>query len=102
MPGGGHRFQWIGKPPLYWSIIFVATMAHIAVSLVLPFTLTRWARAVPDVHHPIELRMKGGHLYYLSPGMGWYMNNDIWITFALLAILALIMLIHRDKVERIS
>jgi hypothetical protein len=40
-----------------------------------------------------------GHLYYLSPGIGWYMNNDVLITFALLGILALIMFIHRDKIE---
>ncbi len=101
MPGGGHRYQWIGKPPLYWTILFVVTMGHIAVSLALSFTLTRWARSMPDASHPIELRMKGGHLYYLSTGMSWYMNNDIWITFGLLGILALIMIIHHDKIERV-
>jgi hypothetical protein len=102
MPGGSrHQWQWIGKPPVYWTVIFCAMMAQVAVSLVLSFTLRRWARFVPDASHPIELRMKGGHLYYLSPGMGWYMNNDVLITFGLLGILALIMFIHRNTIERV-
>lgn len=102
MPGSGaHRWQWIGKPPLYWIFIFCAMMVQIAVSLFLFFTLPLWARSLPDVSHPIELRMKGGHLYYLSRTMAWYMNNDVWITVALLGILALMMVIHHDRIERI-
>jgi hypothetical protein len=46
--------------------------------------------------------MKGGHLYYLSLGMGWYLNHYEWITFGLLGILALVMFIHRDKIERVA
>jgi len=99
MPGGGHRFYWIEKPPVYWTVTFCAMIANVAVTLVLSFTLARWAQLVPDASHPIELRMKGGHLYYLSPGIGWYMNNDVLITFGLLGILALITFIHRDKIE---
>lgn len=103
MPGvGAHRFQWIGKPPLYWTIIFCALMVHVPVSLVLFFTLSHWAQTVPDTSHPIELRVRGVHSYYLSHWLGWYMNNDIWITFALLGILALIIMIHHDKIEWIS
>jgi hypothetical protein len=99
--GGSHRWQWIGKPPLYWTVFLCAVFGNIATSLLLSFTLPRWARSIPDASHPVELRMKGGHLYYLSPEIGWYMNNDVWITFGLLGILALIMFIHRDKVERV-
>ncbi len=103
MPGGSrHRWQWIGKPPVYWTVLLCAMMAQVAVSLVLFSTLPRWARSVPDASHPIVLRMKGGHLYYLSPGMGCYMNNDVLITFGLLGILALIMFINRDKIERVG
>ncbi len=101
MPGGGHRFQWIGRPPLYWTIILVVMMGQIALSLALSFTLPRWAQSVPDASHPVQW-MESGHYYYLSPSTSWYMNNDIWITFALLGILAFIMIIHRDKIERIS
>jgi len=103
MPGRSrHQWQWIEKPPLYWTVLFCAMFGNIAMSLLLSSTLPRWARSMPDASHPVELRMKGGHLYYLSPGMSWYMNNDVWITFGLLGILALIMLIHRDKVERVD
>jgi len=30
-------------------------------------SLPRWSRSVADASHLSELRMKGGHLYYLSP-----------------------------------
>jgi len=101
MPGGGrYQWQWVDKP-LYWTVIAWTMMGHIAVSLVLFFSLPQWARSMPEASHPIELRMKGGHSYYLSPEMGWYINNDVWITFGLLGILALIMFIHRDRVRRV-
>jgi len=36
MPGAGaHRWQWIAKPPLYWTILLVLIMGHLAVSLLL-------------------------------------------------------------------
>jgi hypothetical protein len=93
MPGAtGHRWQWIGKPPLYWTVIAYAIMGNVAAGLALSFSLPRWAPSIPDASHPIELR-KGGHPFFLSRGMGWYLDNDIWITFALLAILVFIMFI---------
>ena len=71
MPGAGrYRWQWIGKPPLYWTVLLYAMFGNIAMSLLLFFTLPRWARSIPDATHPVELRMKGGHLYYFSRGIG--------------------------------
>ena len=64
-------------------------------------TISHWARSVPDSSHSYEFRMKFGQHYYVSARVGWYLNNDLWIFFGLLGILALIMLIHRDKIERI-
>ena len=101
MSGGGARFAWIGEPPLYWKILFFLTLAEFAVGWVLLATLSTWARSAPDASHPIELRMRGGHSYDLSPGVGWYLTNDLWIFFGLLGILALIMFIHRDRVRRV-
>ena len=102
MPGATrHRWQWIRKPPLYWTVLAYAMMGNVAAGLALSFPLSRWARSIPDASHPRELR-KGGHPFFVSRGMGWYLDNDIWVTFAPLATLAFIMLVHRDKIEKIS
>jgi hypothetical protein len=100
MPGvGGYR--WIGPPPVYWTAIFWIMMAEFVVSWILFVTLSRWAQSAPDASHSVELHMKGGHSYYLSPGVGWFLNHHLWIFFALFAMLFLIMFIHRDKIERV-
>ena len=102
MPGGErYWWTWIEKPPVYWAVIFCVAMAEFVVGWLLFETVPRWARSVPDASHPVELHMKGGHSYYLSPGLGWFLNNDLWIFFWLLGMLFLIMLLHRDKIERV-
>jgi hypothetical protein len=102
MPGAGrYQWQWIGKPPIYWTIIFGIAMVEFAVGWVLTATLPRWAAATPDAAHPVELRMKFGHIYYLGLRIGWFLNNDLWIFFGLLGLLALIMVLHHHKLERV-
>jgi hypothetical protein len=100
MQGGGRGYEWIGKVPWYWKILFYLSFAQFAVSWILLATISKWARSIPDSTHPVEFRMKFGHLYYLSPRLGWFMNNDLWIFFGLLGILFLILFIHRDRVRR--
>lgn len=103
MPGvGRYRWTWIEKPPLYWMVIFWAMMGEFIVSWVLFDTLPRWGKPVPDASHPVELHMKGGHSFYLSPGLGWFLKNDLWIFFAMLGILFLTMFVHRNKIERVE
>ncbi len=102
MPGGGrYQWQWIGKPPIYWTITFWITMAEFVVGWVMLVTLPRWGRATPDAAHPVEMRMKFGHIYYLSPEIGWFVKNGLWIFFGLSGFLPLIMLFHRDRLERV-
>jgi hypothetical protein len=99
MPGvrrGIFGWDWIGEPPLYWKIILYTAMAELAPALVLDATLSRWARSTPDALHPIALQSR-----YVSPGMAWYLNNYLWIFFGLFGILAITMLFHRDKIERV-
>ncbi len=101
MPGGGrHVWQWIGSPPRYWTVIFWIALAEFGVGWILLATVARWGRATPDAAHPVEIRMKFGHIYYASPEIGWFVKNDLWIFFGLLAILGLIMFLHRDRLER--
>ncbi len=102
MPGvGRYQWQWIGKPPVYWTVIFWITLAEFVIGWVLDSTLPRWARATPDSTHPVEMQMKFGHVYYLSPGIDWFVKNEMWVFFGLLGILILIMFFHRNKILRV-
>lgn len=102
MPGGGRGYEWTSKVPWYWKILFYLAFAQFAVGWILLATISKWARLIPDSEHTVEFRMKFGHVYYLSPHFGWYMNNERWIFFGLLGILALIVFIHRDRVRRVN
>jgi dipeptide/tripeptide permease len=99
MPGvrrGIFGWDWIGEPPLCWKIIFGVTIVQLVTGFILDATLPRWAQSTPDPQHPIEV-----HSHYLSPLLGWFVNNDLWIFFAMFGILALTMFLHRDKIQRI-
>ncbi len=100
MPGGGHRYDWTGEAPLYWKTLFFVTVTEFVAGFLLGITLPYWAHSAFDFAHPVELRMKGGRNYFLSPWLGWYMNNYLWIFLGLLAFLVLIMIIQRDKGRR--
>jgi hypothetical protein len=105
MPGGGrygYRWIWTEEPPLYYKVLLWITFGQFWVEWLTLMTLAHRARRMADASHPAELTMKGGRHYYLAPGIGWYLNNDLWIFFASLAILALITVIRRDRIERID
>ena len=102
LPGGGRgSFEWIGEPPLYWKIIFWVMVAQFSTGWILLASLPHWASSSPNPVHPVEIRMKGGHTYYLPPRLGWYLNNDLWIFFGLFLLRLLIMFIHREQVRRV-
>jgi hypothetical protein len=66
MPGGGrYQWQWIGKPPIYWTILSWITVAEFAVGWVLLFTLPHWGRAAPDAAHPVEMPRRFGRIFML-------------------------------------
>jgi hypothetical protein len=102
MPGGGrYQWQWIGKPPIYLTFGFWLVGVEFVVGWVMFVTLPQWGRTTSDAAHPVELRTKFGHVYYLSPEIAWFLKNDLWIFFTLLGLLLLILLFHRDKLERV-
>jgi hypothetical protein len=96
-----YRWIWREKPPWYFTAIFFLMMLEFALGWILFATLPKWASSLPDRAHPAALHMKGGHTYYLSPRLGWFLNNDLWIFFGLLGTLFLITFLHRDQIERI-
>ncbi len=80
---GGHRFDFVGKVPLVFSVIFALLFANTFVMLLLEFAgKYLLPREVPEAVH-------------------WYGDNSITIQFVLLALLAAIIAMFRKRVHHI-
>src|SRR5579859_531103 len=101
MTGVGRRFHWMQGLPWYWRILFWITMADFVVGWALMATISKWAQIVPDAEHPVELKMKFGSFFYLSPRLGWFMNNYLWIFFGLFVLLTLLTFTNGNRLRRV-
>jgi|SRR5579863_291254 len=100
MPGlGRHRFEWVEKPPVYWSILFLAFFIFMAFSLLGSFFLPHLATRNPDSDHSCSVMLNGG-IVYVWPWLGWLYNKAEWISVALFGSLILIMILKRDQVRK--
>src|ERR1700686_3511419 len=95
MPGAGaHRWQPDRDLPWPAGAVLLLVFVNFAVSFILMLTIDRWANKFVTGGHWYQFHMKGGTTYYLSPGLGWYMDNDIWLGFGGLALFFLITVLY--------
>jgi hypothetical protein len=81
MPGAGHRFYFVGKVPLAFSVALSLLFANTFLMLFLEFAGKYFLPTnVPQTIH-------------------WYEENSITIQFVLLALLAAILIIFRERVQ---
>ncbi len=101
MPGsGGHRFEWVGKPPFYWSILAVGFFISMAFHFFDSFFLQRLAARNPDAGHSHSVMVDGGVRYVWS-WLGWFYDKAEWISAGLFAALILIMILKRNQVRKV-
>lgn len=81
MPGGPHRFEFVGKEPLVLWVVVSLLFANIVLML-LPEASEKYlfARVAPEA----------------AP---WYVDHSIAIRFALLALLASVFFVFRKRVH---
>jgi len=99
MPGG-RRLE--PSKPLPRLAVFILIVAFIdfAVDWLLTFTIDRWARQSPTANHWYQYRM-GGRTYYLSPSIGWYLDNDLWIYLGAIAMFFVLSLVYGVRWKRV-
>jgi hypothetical protein len=102
MPGAG-RIQFEPTKPLPWLavVLIIATFTDFVVDWLLMFTINRWAHQFPTPGHWYEFRMKFGRTYYLSPFIGWYLDNNLWIYFGGFALFFLIAFLYGVRWKRV-
>lgn len=80
------------------ALFFANLIAELGTALAIP----RWSPTTPDSLHSSPIRFKGGVVYFVQPWLEKYFAYGFWAHFVLLALLFLIMWLHRDEVERVS
>jgi hypothetical protein len=101
MPGGGHRFEWIGRPPLYWTALLILLFVFDAAWLLEDFVVPHLASQTPSPTHPHGLLVKGS-MQYVRPFVGWFYEHGLWFVWLPLILLFLIMFLKRDQVRKVK
>ena len=69
--------------------IFAFTWTVGAVAWIVGVGRSQWSTRVPDAVHTYGIRFKGGQELFFTPHLGWFLDNSIWICFALLIAIAI-------------
>ena len=103
MPGYGGRYAWafVGKQPVILSIVETLFFANMAASFTLTF-LGKYLipRNLSNAQVCSAMSISGVQ-YGVPAWICWYAERDLIITFALLGIIAVILLIYRKNLERV-
>jgi hypothetical protein len=87
------------KTPLWFALIAGLLVADTAVHIGLLSTVSWWASPVRDAAHPRLLPFRDGVIYFVAPGVGWYVGAW-WIAVGLFLLLAVLLAVYRDQLER--
>jgi hypothetical protein len=87
------------KTPLWFPLVAGLLVADAAVHIVLLSTISSWASLVRDAAHPRLLPFRDGVVYFVAPEVGWYLGAW-WIAVGLFLLLAVLLIVNRDQLER--
>ena len=98
----GPRYEFVGRAPLSFRIASVLAISVFMALWLLGFTSRWWAPQSADPTRPYAVRFRGGLVYYFRPAVGWFVENGLWLFFALLGVMLLIMWLNRGRVKRVE
>jgi hypothetical protein len=93
----GWRFR--GATPLWFPILVALIAVDSVVHFALLFMVSSWAADTRDAAHLYPLPFRDGHVYFVSSLMGEFLNAW-WLAPVLFALLALLLVMNRDQLER--
>ena len=95
------RWQFKGEAPVSFTVLATLFCINFAGQFAAFFAIPRWLPLRPDAAHSYAIRFKGGAVYFVQPWLGKYFYYGFVAHFVLLALMFLIMWLHRDEVERV-
>jgi hypothetical protein len=101
MPGGRHRFEFVGKEPLVLWAAASLLFANTFLILVLTFGAKYFLSKASLTLQPCDALAERGSQYHAPEILCWYASRSIAIQFILLALVAAIFIIFRKRVRYI-
>jgi hypothetical protein len=99
VPGVGRRWQWIGKPPLDWTVLAIILLVYWVALILSPHFLVHITDSTPSPSHAHARTVVGG-VRYMNPLLWGCYDKGEWVCASLLILLILIMFFKRDQIER--
>jgi hypothetical protein len=96
------RWQFKEKAPASLKALFALFSINFEGQSAAFYAIPRWYPMRSDAAHSYLIRFKGGAVYFVQPWLGKYFYGGFAAHFVLLALMFLIMWLHRDEIERVS
>jgi len=98
---GRRRMSWQfkEKTPTWFYVLAGLLMADTAVHFGLSLMVSSWASPKRDALHMHPLPFRDGVVYFVGDALGWYLGAW-WISVVLFAILVVLLVVNRAKLER--
>jgi|GEM_PF-4549167 len=91
-----------GPTPVAIKAVIALVLANTVAQIWLYSTIREHGRTVPDADYSHLVRLKGGIIYYVQSGLGSYLDLALPLEFVLSAVLLLLILLYRNRLERYS
>lgn len=95
----GWRFK--NSTPLWFKLVVALIFADSTLHFGLLSTVSMWASSLRDATHPHPVPFRDGNVYFIDVWLGRYLDAW-WISVGLLALLILLLVLNRDRIERAS
>ena len=100
MPGGKYRWEFTGRNPPLLVLLSLLLLINTFAVFIIAFSLPYLGTDRVDPAHLVPIQLKGGQVYFLSPLVGWYAKNCIWIQFGLLGLIfGLMFTVYRKQIR---
>jgi hypothetical protein len=99
MPGGRHRFVFVGKVPLAFRVFFALFLVNSFLLFVTALGEYFLPKASPNLPPCEAFADRGVHAPEI---VCWYVSHSIAIQFALLALVAAVFIIFRKRVRYVD
>jgi hypothetical protein len=99
MPGGGHRFEFVGKEPLVFRVVLTLLFLNTSLLMSLDFGAKYFLRKASVSLPPCEALAWNRVQYHAPEIVCWYASRSVAIQFILLAMLATIFIIFRKDLR---
>ena len=93
----GWRFR--EKMPLWFKLIAGLLIVDATAHFSLLWTVSSWASPVRNAGHAHPVPFRDGVVYWVGPEIGWYLSAW-WIAVGLFLLLAVLLIVNRDQLER--